>query len=1065
MLHKQKKHILKITCLVALIFISTISTYANSKISKKDTIYKTTSRDIVLERISVLSKKDDIVSINAAASERFSNHFIDHKKAGKLFKETQNEFINFWGKLTIQNKSKISSKFILLDNATQMGRKIELYSKNQQNWVKLKSINGINKAFILRIPFNDSKTYYFKCKSFGYKIDFDIFSTITYIKHNKSRYLFYGLFIGVVIIMAFYNFFLFITFRDTSYIYYIAFIFSFCLLQTMLNGIFFEFFPMINAQYDSFWYIRSLTVVTFGLFSTNLLSSKQYTPRLHKIINVNVITILFLTVIFSIVELNIAEILINLPYLAIFISILVLAIISLKNKYHPAKYFIVATSSIIITGFLYPISYAEWAPFNINDLVKYKIMDLAGLFMVFLFSIALADRINIIKKEKADAQTEAFENLKKADKLKDEFLSNTSHELQTPLNGIIGMTESLIGGLRGPLPDAAMRDLEIVTASGKRLSNLVNDILDFSLLKNKDIKLQMRPVDIHGIAEIVITVTQHLTGDRDLKLINSVPENFPPLRGDENRIQQILYNLVGNAIKFTSEGIIEVSAEIKNNIAHITVSDTGIGIDEDKLSKIFNPFEQADGTISRLYGGTGIGLTITRYLVELHSGTMNVRSLVDQGSGFSFTIPLYKTDAMSEEDTAEISKASIQAAVSKVHAPHIPLSSIEKNKFSSDKPSVLIVDDDNINLQVLENILSLENYTILKASNGKQALDMIETNIPDLILLDIMMPGMSGYEVSHIVREKFSLFEMPILMLTAKTRISDMVEGFEAGANDYLPKPFDRTELLARVQTLLTLKKTVKESQMVLMYEQQLNFARNIQMSSIPGELPVSPFFELGACYVPTDRVGGDYYNFHHIDEKNIGLFISDVSGHGVPAAMITSMVKIVFNLLKDLYNEPADLVHEMKHMLTGNIEKQFITAAYAYINLEKRTLSLARAGHEPLLIFNKYTKKIQQYLPKGAVIGYFLEKEYKEIEIDIEEGDRIILYTDCVTEALREDDINNEMFGLDRFFELITNTSEKSPQEFVDAVQETLNEWIGTSSEYEDDLTIVVLDVTGEVS
>jgi two-component system sensor histidine kinase ChiS len=433
--------------------------------------------------------------------------------------------------------------------------------------------------------------------------------------------------------------------------------------------------------------------------------------------------------------------------------------------------------------------------------------------------------------------------LQRLNKLKDEFLANTSHEIRTPLNGIIGITESLIDGATGQLPEKTIANLAMIVSSSRRLSALVNDILDFSKLRHKNIELQIKPVGVREIADVVLTLSQPLLGKKTLHLINSISPDIPLVDADENRLQQIFYNLIGNAIKFTEAGTVEVSAkvigttgetpvlrnfsqpptsrlgyaplryrpapvsyELRNAqppILEITVADTGIGILEDKLDQIFEAFEQADGSTAREYSGTGLGLAITKQLVELHGGEIRVASKVGEGSQFTFTLPVSQNQV---KTTQEISPIQVLAKTLELE-PRI-LSPTEALAVDSGEFKILIVDDEPINLQVLVNLLSLENYAITQATNGIEVLEIIENGFqPDLILLDVMMPRMTGYEVCAKLRQNFPQSTLPIVMLTAKNQVSDLVEGFICGANDYLAKPFSKNELLARIKTHLRLAK------------------------------------------------------------------------------------------------------------------------------------------------------------------------------------------------------------------------------------------------------------------
>lgn len=410
--------------------------------------------------------------------------------------------------------------------------------------------------------------------------------------------------------------------------------------------------------------------------------------------------------------------------------------------------------------------------------------------------------------------------LQRMDKLKDEFLANTSHELRTPLNGIIGIAESLIDGATGQLPEQTNMNLALISSSGKRLSSLINDILDFSQLKHKTLELQIKPVGIREIVYIILTLSKPLVGKKKLQLINSVSPELPPVAADENRLEQIFYNLIGNAIKFSESGIIEISAElligndkslIPSSQLAITISDTGIGIAVEKLERIFESFEQADGSTAREFGGTGLGLAVAKQLVELHGGQIRVSSTVGVGSQFTFTLPV--SEGQPEVNGKYPLVAEGDRNFSSHHittqSPIIPSPSPAcQEPLETDKIQVLIVDDEPINIQVLINSLSSENYAITQASNGLEALTLIEEGFkPDLMLLDVMMPKMTGYEVCREVRKKYSPLELPILMLTAKNQTSDLVEAFNLEANDYVTKPFIKKELLSRINTQIRLAK------------------------------------------------------------------------------------------------------------------------------------------------------------------------------------------------------------------------------------------------------------------
>ena len=443
--------------------------------------------------------------------------------------------------------------------------------------------------------------------------------------------------------------------------------------------------------------------------------------------------------------------------------------------------------------------------------------------------VILAESFNKMTKQLAESFNHLEgknQELQHLDQLKDEFLANTSHELRTPLNGMIGIAESMMDGATGNVSELQKNNLSMIVGSGYRLANLVNDILDFSKLRHHNIELRICSVGMREVTEVVFTFSQMMLQGKDLQLINAIPSDFPPAAADENRVQQILHNLVGNAIKFTDFGVVKVSAELidvnnKQQMA-ITVSDTGIGIPEDKHEAIFESFEQGDGSTERQYGGTGLGLPITKKLVELHGGNIWVKSIPGIGSQFTFTLnisdkpthttraeyslkrqkSLSNTDDLAKSILDETNSNEINQPQQFSPAPTVPLSNQEE-EFK-----IMIVDDEPVNLMVLSNQLSLHNYQVVQANNGQEVLDILnEGFLPDLILLDVMMPGMTGYEVTQRLRQIWPLHQLPIIMLTAKNRVSDLVIGLEAGANDYLSKPFQKEELLARIKTHINIKK------------------------------------------------------------------------------------------------------------------------------------------------------------------------------------------------------------------------------------------------------------------
>ncbi|MDJ0836120.1 MAG: two-component regulator propeller domain-containing protein [Acidobacteriota bacterium] len=403
----------------------------------------------------------------------------------------------------------------------------------------------------------------------------------------------------------------------------------------------------------------------------------------------------------------------------------------------------------------------------------------------------------------AEKERDTAEHLRRVDKLKDEFLANTSHELRTPLNGIIGLAESLINGAAGKIAPRMEANLVMIVQSGQRLAHLVNDILDFSKMRNDEISLHQTPVDVRAAADIVLTLCRPLAAGKKLALINAVPVDLPPVSADEDRLQQIFFNLIGNAVKFTESGSVTVSARLTGNAVSIVVEDTGPGIPGDQHDAVFASFVQADGSETRAQGGTGLGLAITRHLVHLHGGSMTLDSSPGHGSRFGFDLPT--TSAIPRLPGPEPEPSAMLPVVERVpdNPAELPCAP-EQVDFKDFR--ILVVDDDPVNRRVLANHLAPRCYEVVEANDGPEALHYFEKKIPfDLVILDVMMPGMSGFQVCRQLRRDHHVQDLPILFLTAKGGLEDLVTAFTIGGNDFLTKPFSRDELMMRVRTHLQL--------------------------------------------------------------------------------------------------------------------------------------------------------------------------------------------------------------------------------------------------------------------
>ncbi len=452
----------------------------------------------------------------------------------------------------------------------------------------------------------------------------------------------------------------------------------------------------------------------------------------------------------------------------------------------------------IVMELLVTVLYFRLLPFLI--LSNRMLGDICVVLFVLLMSYMLSVRF-------ANAYT-TIENLsirlKEQNALKDTFLANTSHEFRTPLHGIIHMAQAVLEDSACKITSQQQENLSLVVSIAQRLSILVTDILDFEKIKNNEISLYLKPIEPRAAVDSVLEVFRHITKGGQVNLVNRVPYGLLPAKADENRLRQILYNLIGNALKFTASGEISVNASIHEEMLYISVTDTGIGIPPEKYEDIFSSFEQVSASRAGEYGGTGLGLAITRQLVERMNGRIWVAwSELGKGSEITFSLPLCISDSTGNIDNASRTDNKMATTLKPDSKPIVR----KEGEFT-----ILAVDDDPTNLQIMANIFAKNNYDILTAASGVEALKIVSDhkNI-DIVLLDVMMRSMTGFEVCRRLRERYSLFELPVLLITARSLPDDVAAGFAAGANDYVIKPFNADELRARVTTLLSLKKAAKD--------------------------------------------------------------------------------------------------------------------------------------------------------------------------------------------------------------------------------------------------------------
>ncbi|MFK5952882.1 MAG: response regulator, partial [Desulfobacterium sp.] len=370
--------------------------------------------------------------------------------------------------------------------------------------------------------------------------------------------------------------------------------------------------------------------------------------------------------------------------------------------------------------------------------------------------------------------------VEEANRLKSEFLSNMSHELRTPLNSVMALSRVLVMQAREKLSDEEINYLEIIERNGKNLLALINDILDLSKIEAGRMEVSPKPFQISSTIDTIMERLTPLAREKGIELHMTLPDALPQVNSDENRVHQILQNLISNAVKFTQQGKVSISMEQAGQTIHLMVSDTGIGISKNHLPHIFEEFRQVDGTSSRSYEGTGLGLAIASKAAEMLGGNIDVRSTLGQGSTFTLTLPL-------------VYRESTPAPLPE------PLAIQPLAETQPTRKTILVVDDEPKSLTMISNYLSREGYNIITATSGQEALQLAQSHRPFAITLDVIMPEMDGFEVLQHLKQTTETKDIPVIMVSMS---NDRATGMALGAVGYISKPVNRDLLIAEINSL-----------------------------------------------------------------------------------------------------------------------------------------------------------------------------------------------------------------------------------------------------------------------
>jgi signal transduction histidine kinase/DNA-binding response OmpR family regulator len=448
--------------------------------------------------------------------------------------------------------------------------------------------------------------------------------------------------------------------------------------------------------------------------------------------------------------------------------------------------------------------------FNENDLRL--LSTIASSVGVALNNASLFEDVKLAKME-AEASGKAAE---KANEAKSAFLSTVSHELRTPLTSVLGFAKIIrkrleekifpIVDKKDPKTEKTIgqisENLHVVISEGERLTHLINDVLDLAKIEAGKMEWNQESVSMSEVAERAIAATSSLFDQKALKLIKNIETDLPEITGDRDKLIQVIINLISNSVKFTDKGSVTCAVSQKNNEILVSISDTGIGIAPEDFGAVFEQFKQVGGdTLTDKPKGTGLGLPICKEIVEHHGGRIWLESEVGKGSTFSFALPVTKTNGVTRPMHLDDLVRQLKEQVAQSHINLIGKAS-----------KILIVDDDDSIRSLLQQELGDAGYSIEEARNGKEALAAVRKQRPDLIILDIMMPEMNGFDVAAVLKNDPQTMDIPIIVLSI---VQDKTRGFRIGVDRYLTKPIDTGLLFSEIGSLLEQGKSKKKVMVV----------------------------------------------------------------------------------------------------------------------------------------------------------------------------------------------------------------------------------------------------------
>ena len=761
-----------------------VATFAHDKI----TFNPKTSKGKLHEYSSYINVKDKKLSINDIIASK-NLHFDPIKSDNLSLGFTSS---NYWVSFSLENSTSNNNTYYL-ETARPVTDLANLYVVTKDSIIKYQSGDQIpfnqrqvahrSTVFKLQLEPNTVKDFYLELSSDGETINIplNLYTETEFLIANYKQQLFLGLFYGILFLAGIVYLFFYSSLSNKTFLYYSCYVLSIALMQGALDGLIYQYI------FTEAGYFNSKAVLITALLSNlfllkyceHFLNIEKHLKVIKKIFNgiYIAIAVLFVMTLVSPITMEFVYPISNLNGLISLILILV-AVFSLKLKKVKIDPFFSVGIFFLVIGLLgFVMNNLSLLPNNFYTLNSAKFG--SGLEVIFL-SLSMTNLIKKLRKEKEASQEVALTRTKEISELKSYFMSNMSHELRTPINAILGIVQSSIDDKNSDIKEQYQT---IKNASLSLLSN-VNDILDFEKIESNQLRLN---TNLFNPKTLITDINDNWRVEANKKGLNyvfDIDTEIPEMvEGDAERFIQIINNVLSNAVKFTLDG--EVVFKLKCscqpngfNRFSIQISDTGIGMTNEVQQNVFDSFNQMRNNHKRQFGGIGLGLNIVKNLVTLFEGTISIESEINKGTSVYIDIPLKVIEAQAEIET--------------------------KTEENQEKDiQILVVEDNRLNQMVMKKLLSANirfNYTIVE--NGQEALNELNTKAYDLVLMDLQMPIMDGYEATKAIREgKINAFnkDIAIIAVTADAMPKTKDRVLEIGMNDYMTKPIDKNELFNKI--------------------------------------------------------------------------------------------------------------------------------------------------------------------------------------------------------------------------------------------------------------------------